>query len=75
MPGIGIRTAARILLEVGDGSHFRTPGHLAAYLRARFRVTAAMRAQTREQAATFVDGRRTTTNWSTSDRRDRRRAR
>jgi hypothetical protein len=31
MPGIGIRTAARILLEVGDGTHFRTPGHLAAY--------------------------------------------
>ena len=31
MPGIGIRTAARILLEVGDGSHFATPGHLTAY--------------------------------------------
>jgi transposase len=31
MPGIGIRTAARILLEVGDGSFFATPGHLAAY--------------------------------------------
>ena len=31
MPGIGIRTAARILLEVGDGSAFATPGHLAAY--------------------------------------------
>jgi transposase len=31
MPGIGIRTAARILLEVGDGSTFATPGHLAAY--------------------------------------------
>lgn len=31
MPGIGIRTAARILLEVGDGSAFPTPGHLAAY--------------------------------------------
>jgi transposase len=31
MPGIGIRTAARILLEVGDGSFFPTPGHLAAY--------------------------------------------
>lgn len=30
MPGIGIRTAARIL-EVGDGSAFPTPGHLAAY--------------------------------------------
>lgn len=31
MPGIGVRTAARILLEVGDGSAFRTAGHLAAY--------------------------------------------
>ncbi len=31
MPGIGIRTAARILLEVGDGTGFPTPGHLAAY--------------------------------------------
>jgi transposase len=31
MPGIGVRTAARILLEVGDGSSFTTPGHLAAY--------------------------------------------
>jgi transposase len=31
MPGIGVRTAARILLEVGDGSAFASPGHLAAY--------------------------------------------
>ena len=31
MPGIGVRTGARILLEVGDGSSFATPGHLAAY--------------------------------------------
>jgi len=31
MPGIGIRTAARILLEIGDASAFKTPGHLAAY--------------------------------------------
>jgi transposase len=31
MPGIGVRIAARILLEVGDGSAFPTPGHLAAY--------------------------------------------
>ena len=31
MPGIGVRTGARILLEVGDGSSFPTPGHLAAY--------------------------------------------
>lgn len=32
MPGIGVRTGARILLEVGDGSGFPTPGHLAAYV-------------------------------------------
>jgi len=31
MPGVGVRTAARILLEVGDGSSFPTVGHLAAY--------------------------------------------
>ena len=31
MPGVGVRTAARILLEVGDASAFPTPGHLAAY--------------------------------------------
>lgn len=31
MPGVGVRTAARILLEVGDGSAFPTPGRLAAY--------------------------------------------
>ncbi|MFE5699004.1 transposase, partial [Streptomyces erythrochromogenes] len=31
MPGIGIRTAARILIDVGDGSGFATAGHLAAY--------------------------------------------
>jgi transposase len=31
MPGIGVRTGARILLEVGDASTFRTAGHLAAY--------------------------------------------
>ncbi|MDG4827695.1 IS110 family transposase [Solwaraspora sp. WMMD1047] len=31
MPGIGVRTAARILLEVGDGAAFPTSGHLAAY--------------------------------------------
>lgn len=31
MPGIGVRTGARILLEVGDGTAFPTPGHLAAY--------------------------------------------
>lgn len=31
MPGVGVRTAARILVEVGDGSSFPTSGHLAAY--------------------------------------------
>ncbi len=31
MPGIGVRTAARILLDVGDGTAFPTSGHLAAY--------------------------------------------
>lgn len=31
IPGIGVRTGARILLEVGDGSSFPTSGHLAAY--------------------------------------------
>jgi transposase len=31
MPDIGFRTAARILVDVGDGSGFATAGHLAAY--------------------------------------------
>lgn len=31
MPGLGIRTSARILLEIGDIAAFATPGHLAAY--------------------------------------------
>ncbi len=31
MPGIGVRTGARILLEVGDASSFPTAGHLASY--------------------------------------------
>ncbi|GGY73623.1 hypothetical protein GCM10010342_71850 [Streptomyces anulatus] len=31
MPGIGIRTGARILIEVGDGSSFPSAAHLAAY--------------------------------------------
>jgi len=31
IPGIGVRTAARILVEVGDGSTFATAAHLAAY--------------------------------------------
>ncbi len=30
MPGVGVRTAARLLTEVA-GKHFPTPGHLAAY--------------------------------------------
>ena len=31
MPGIGFRTAARVLIEVGDGSAFASAAHLAAY--------------------------------------------
>ncbi|WP_330253704.1 IS110 family transposase [Nocardia sp. NBC_00565] len=31
MPGVGVRTGARILLEVGDGSAFASAGHLASY--------------------------------------------
>lgn len=31
LPGIGVRTGARILIEVGDGSTFPTASHLAAY--------------------------------------------
>ncbi|MEU6854574.1 transposase, partial [Actinacidiphila alni] len=31
MPGVGVRTGARILIDVGDGSAFPTAGHLAAY--------------------------------------------
>jgi len=31
MPGVGFRTALKILTIVGDGSAFPTPGHLAAY--------------------------------------------
>jgi transposase len=31
MPGIGVRTAARILLEIGDASSFASSAHLAAY--------------------------------------------
>jgi len=31
MPGVGVRTAARILLEVGDANSFPSAGHLAAY--------------------------------------------
>ena len=31
MPAIGVRTCARILVEIGDGSSFPTAGHLASY--------------------------------------------
>jgi hypothetical protein len=31
LPAIGVRTAARILLQVGDASHFASATHLAAY--------------------------------------------
>ncbi len=31
MPGIGVRTGARILIDVGNGSSFPTAAHLAAY--------------------------------------------
>jgi transposase len=31
MPGIGLRTAIKILTIVGDGSAFPTAGHLAAH--------------------------------------------
>jgi transposase len=31
MPGIGVRTGARILIDIGDGSTFPTASHLAAY--------------------------------------------
>jgi transposase len=31
IPGIGARTGARILTEIGDVTRFPTPGHLAAY--------------------------------------------
>jgi len=31
MPGVGPRTAIALLLAVGDGTKFRTAGHLAAY--------------------------------------------
>ena len=31
MPGIGIRTGARILIDVGDGTAFPSAAHLAAY--------------------------------------------
>lgn len=31
MPGIGVRTGARILIDVGDGTRFPSAAHLAAY--------------------------------------------
>lgn len=31
MPGVGIKTAAAILLTIGDAGRFTSPGHLPAY--------------------------------------------
>ncbi|MFF0743778.1 IS110 family transposase [Streptomyces sp. NPDC004111] len=31
MPGVGVRTAARLLIDVGDGTRFASAAHLAAY--------------------------------------------
>jgi possible transposase len=31
MPGVGVRTAARILLDIGDASQFPTTGRLTTY--------------------------------------------
>ncbi|MFD7460442.1 IS110 family transposase [Streptomyces sp. NPDC059868] len=31
MPGAGVRTGARVLIEIGDRSTFRTASHFAAY--------------------------------------------
>lgn len=31
MPGVGVRTAAVLLVTVGDGTHFPTAAHLASY--------------------------------------------
>lgn len=31
MPGIGVRTGARILIDVGDGTAFPSAGHLGTY--------------------------------------------
>ncbi len=31
MPGIGVRTAARILIDFGDGRGFPSAAHLAVY--------------------------------------------
>lgn len=31
MPGVGVRTGARVLIDVDDGSTFPTAGHLASY--------------------------------------------
>ncbi len=31
MPGVGVRTGARILIDVGDGSGFPIAAHLASY--------------------------------------------
>ena len=55
MPGVGVRTAARILLEIGDIAAFATPGHLAAYAGlapVTRRSGSSIRASTRPRAAT-----------------------
>lgn len=31
MPGVGVRTATRLLIDIGDGSRFPSAAHLAAY--------------------------------------------
>lgn len=31
MPGVGVRTATRLLIDVGDGTRFPSAAHLAAY--------------------------------------------
>ncbi|MET3986990.1 transposase [Streptomyces sp. PvR034] len=45
MPGVGVRTGARILIEVGDDSTFPTAGHLAAY--------AGLASETRSSGSSF----------------------
>lgn len=51
MPGIGVNTGARILLEVGDATAFPTSGHLAAYA-GLAPVTAAPAAPSRDPVLT-----------------------
>ncbi|WP_353963026.1 transposase [Streptomyces sp. NBC_00365] len=35
LPGMGVRTTAAVIVAIGDGSGFRTAGHLASYAAAR----------------------------------------